>query len=471
MTAATGLQATVDVAHEAGAERIGPRTDGADLCVDIGRPLRVALLVGREPEIVAAAEATALRSCVDIVQVLSTGERSSLIERAAALRDARPDAVLVLSDPGDAGGMVELIEALRLGCEGRATPPILLAATDESTRRRIAASAGSLPVEAMPSPNAPRVRDAIVSRLRGLRRTGGDTVLRDEAIEGAARALAAARTRSTLVIDVSGGSTSLALATPDGAVTAVHSRLGVGAGADRIVARGGLERVRRWIPRPIDGPALLERIFNRARWPDALPSSVLTLSLEMSLAREAIAQLLRDAERAGVAVASLRDAEAVAATGHLARFPRAAQTVLVIADALGPDGTQLISRERLDALVAAGAIASRAATDVSAATVALALVVTHLPTRSASVTVTDATGETVERVARGAFFLMPTTGPVTVGKRSGSGGASAETLQLGVVIDARGRPLELPPRDAERLPTIARWYSALAALPFEGGPL
>ena len=40
-----------------------------------------------------------------------------------------------------------------------------------------------------------------------------------------------------------------------------------------------------------------------------------------------------------------------------------------------------------------------------------------------------------------------------------------------VIVDARGRPLELPPRDAERLPAIARWYSALAALPIEGGTL
>ncbi len=32
---------------------------------------------------------------------------------------------------------------------------------------------------------------------------------------------------------------------------------------------------------------------------------------------------------------------------------------------------------------------------------------------------------------------------------------------LGVIIDARGRPLVLPPRDAERIPTLVRWFAAL----------
>jgi hypothetical protein len=43
----------------------------------------------------------------------------------------------------------------------------------------------------------------------------------------------------------------------------------------------------------------------------------------------------------------------------------------------------------------------------------------------------------------------------------------AEHLELGVVIDARGPPRSRPPRDAERIPTLARWNSALDVLPAE----
>ena len=468
---ATGLAATVDVAHESGSTRIGPRADAADLRVTMGEPLRLAILVGREPANVSAAHAVALGANADLVLTLTTAGPGNLIDRATALREARPSAVLVVADKGDADGMIELIEALRLCCAGGDETPLVLVSAHEKARARIGAAAGGLPTEAIPVPTTRSAREAIVARLRALRRGAGDIVLRDEAIEAAARSLTLATGRAALVLDVSGASTSLALAQPDGSLTAAHSRFGVGSGADRVVARSGLDRVRRWMPRPIDAPALLERVFNRARWPDAVAPSVLTLALEMSLAREALAHLLRDADRAGFDMAALASARWIVATGQLADLPRAAQTALVVIDALLPGGTKLISRERPDALVVAGAIATRSPTDVAGMTEDLALVTTLSPKRATSLTVTDDTGRIEEKVVRGAFFLMPTSGGVQVEFSGLKTRETAGPLALGVIIDARGRPLELPQRDAERVPTIARWYSAVACLPIDEGTL
>jgi hypothetical protein len=466
---ATGQRATVDVAHESGSIRVGPREDAADLRVTMGEPLRLAILVGREPANVSAAHAVALGANADVVLALTSAGAGTVIDRASALREARPTAVLVVADRGDAEGAIELVEALRLCCAGGDETPLVLVSADDKARARIAAAAGALRIEAIPAPTTRSAREAIVTRLRALRRGGGDIVLRDEAIEAAARSLTLATGRSALVLDVSGASTSLALVQPDGSLTAAHSRLGVGSGADRVVARSGLDRVRRWMPRPIDAPALLERVFNRARWPDAVATSVLTLALEMSLAREALAHLLRDAERAGLDMAALASARWIVATGQLADFPRAAQTALVIVDALLPQGTKLISRERPDALVVAGAIATRSATDVAGMTEDLALVTTLSPNRATSLTVTDDTGTIEEKVARGSFFLMPTSGAVQIAFPASTARETAGPLALGVIVDARGRPLELPQRDAERLPTIARWYSAIACLPIDEG--
>jgi hypothetical protein len=301
-----------------------------------------------------------------------------------------------------------------------------------------------------------------------MRRPAGDIVLRDEAVEAAARAVAAADLRDTLVLDVSGASTSLALATPAGAVIALHSHLGVGVNADRVVPRAGLDRVRRWVPRAVDGPALLERVFNRARWPDAVPATTLTLALEMALSRESIAHTLRDAERSGISVAPFRSAGSIICTGRIARFPRAAQCAIVAIDALETTGTTRIARELPDALVAAGAIASRGPADVAGRTELIAIATSLWPRRPTTITVTDGTGTIEQRVTRGAFVLMPTRGRVDVRIAGSSDRASAESLALGVIIDARGRPLELPQRDAERLPALARWHSALTALSSEG---
>jgi hypothetical protein len=35
--------------------------------------------------------------------------------------------------------------------------------------------------------------------------------------------------------------------------------------------------------------------------------------------------------------------------------------------------------------------------------------------------------------------------------------------ELGLLIDARGRPLSLPERDGERIPAVTRWHTALQA--------
>ncbi|MEK7863026.1 MAG: hypothetical protein AAB295_07160, partial [Chloroflexota bacterium] len=246
---------------------------------------------------------------------------------------------------------------------------------------------------------------------------------------------------------------------------AIHAHVGVGANADRVVKGGGLDRVRRWMPRAVDGPALLERVFNRARWPDAVAASPSTLALEMALARECLRRLVAEATRAELSLGAVRSAPLIVCTGDLARFPRSAQTVLVVIDALGPETTQVVARELPDALIAAGAIASRSAADVMAATLPLAIVATLWPRRSATVRVSDASGAVEQRVARGAFLLVPTTGAVELSVEGAADAVTAADLALGVVIDARGRPLELPPRDTERLPAVGRWATALDAFP------
>src|SRR5258706_276519 len=186
---------------------------------------------------------------------------------------------------------------------------------------------------AIRSVRTPAGREALVARLRAVRRRAqGDVVLRDEALEAAARAMAVEAKADVVLLDVTGGATSVIHARPDGIVLGIHERLGVGAAADRVVARAGLDRVRRWIPRAVEAPALLERVFNRARWPDAIPASVLALSLEMALAREAIANVLADAERAGMALEAAWAAPLVVLTGRLAQLPRAAQSLIVAMD-------------------------------------------------------------------------------------------------------------------------------------------
>jgi hypothetical protein len=455
VTTSTELAASVEIAHV--------------LRVIPGDEVRVAALLGRDPRLGRAVAFGALAGGASLVGLVGTHDGRSFVERAELLRDARPDLIVALApDRRDVDGVVDLAEALRFGCEHQRPLPHILVAAHERVRDRLAAACPANTIEALPDLRTAAGRDALVARLRAVRRRAqGDVVLRDEALEAAARAMAADAKADVVLLDVTGGSTSVIHARPDGVVLGIHERLGVGAAADRVVARAGLDRVRRWIPRAVEAPALLERVFNRARWPDAIPASVLALSLEMALAREAIAHALTDAERAGVALEGPWTAPLLVLTGRLADLPRPAQSLLVAIDAFGPTGPTLVSRAPGETLVAAGALAARGRVATMPTADPIAIVAEMWPRRSSTVRVTDANGVTEERVARGSFLLVPTKGAVEIVMPGTTVRPSAQHLGLGVVIDARGRPLALPPRDAERIPTLHRWYGALGVLPAE----
>ncbi|HKY49656.1 MAG TPA: glutamate mutase L, partial [Candidatus Limnocylindria bacterium] len=349
----------------------------------------------------------------------------------------------------------------------RPLPPIIVSG-DTRVRERLTAVCRAHAIEALPDIRIASGREALTARLRALRRSAqSDVVLRDEALEAAARAMSAEAKADVVLLDVTGGATSVIHARPDGVVLGVHERLGVGAAADRVVARAGLDRVRRWIPRAVEAPLLLERVYNRARWPDAIPASVLALTLEMALAREAIAHALADAEHAGASLDAAFEAPLLVLTGRLAQLPRAAQSLLVAIDVFGATGPTLVSRAPGDALVAAGALAARGRVALLPTIDALAIVAEMWPRRSATVKISDANGVMQERVGRGSFLLVPTRGRVEIVMPGLKVRPRAEDLELGVVIDARGRPLALPPRDAERIPTLSRWHAALKVLPAE----
>jgi len=470
VTTSTELVASVEIAHEARTERVSSgAVDGPVLRVIPGDAVRVAALLGRDPQLARAMAFGALAGGASLVGLLGTHDGRSFVERAELLRDAHPDLIVALaSDRRDVDGIVDLAEALRFGCADQHPLPHILVAADERVRDRIAAACPANTIEALPDVRMPAGREALVARLRAVRRRAqGDVVLRDEALEAAARAMAVEAKADVVVLDVTGGATSVIHARPDGVVLGIHERLGVGAAADRVVARAGLDRVRRWIPRAVEAPALLERVFNRARWPDAIPASVLALSLEMALAREAIAHALADAERAGASLEPAWAAPLIVLTGRLAQLPRAAQSLLVAIDVFGATGPTLISRAPSDALVAAGALAARGRVATLPTIDAIAIVAEMWPRRSAVVRVKDENGVVEERVARGSFLLVPTKGVVEIELPRTTVRPRAEHLELGVVIDARGRPLTLPPRDAERIPTLARWNAALDVLPAE----
>jgi len=433
-----------------------------------GRPLRVATLASHPGSMERATLRALLAAGVEIVIGMGAGDARSFGERAQALRDARPDVVVIaLADRGETDHLALLAEALRFGCAAqRPAPRIVIASGDDGAIGRATALTTLFETEVVPDLRTDDGRRRLVTRLRALGRGSG--VLRDEALEILARRIAEVRRSSALVVDLTGASTSLVRAEPLAPLLAAHARpLGIGHGADHVVARAGLERVRRWIPWTVDQPTLLERVFNRARWPDAVPTDRESLALEIALAHEALAHTVADASAAGIG-ALLRSAATILLTGRLAALPGVENAVLIAIDALEPTEPASIARDDGDVLLAiAGAVASEdhepLDRKIREGVIPSAAVLPVTTSRRSLVRITSAGSTREERVDRGAFFVVPVGDQVEV---SGPGVTRARIASgpLGLVIDARPRPLSLPVRDAERVPAVSRWYETLGVL-------
>jgi hypothetical protein len=410
--------------------------------VTLGRPLRVALVYGREEASRRAVAHLALAAGAEVVTRVRATDPRSFVEAAQALRDARPDVVVIQGGLKDQGALAELLEALRLGCGAQRPMPRIFGLVDTGVAHALRLHADPFEFERFAAVSE------MVEALRDVRRAGdGDIVLRDALIEDGARALATTNGTAALAVDVTERSTSLVLARPDGRVEAAHFvPLGLGMGADHVVVRASLDKVRRWLPWPIDAPALLERVFNRPRRPGDLATTEAAVLLEMALAREAIAHALRDAADAGLDVAAMRSAPAMLVTGRVASLPKSGQSLLVLVDGLEPTAVSTVFREPDEGR------AER-----------IAMVVSVMPRRSAKIRIVRASGRSVARVNPGSFGLVEIGEDVEVAVNGSGVRGHGRSGELGVLIDARGRPLALPERDGERIPAVARWHAALRA--------
>src|SRR6266550_3385408 len=179
--------------------------------VALGRPLRVALVHGREEASRLAVVHLAVASGAEIVARVRATDPRSFVEAAQALRDAKPDVVVIHGGAKDERALAELLEALRLGCGAQRPMPRIFGLVDMGVAHALRLRASPFEFERFAAPSE------MVEGLRDLRRAGDrDVVLRDALIEDGARSLATTNATKALAVDVTERSTSLVLAHPDG---------------------------------------------------------------------------------------------------------------------------------------------------------------------------------------------------------------------------------------------------------------
>jgi len=287
-------------------------------------------------------------------------------------------------------------------------------------------------------------------------------------------------------VDVGGDATSLFSVLDGRFRPLVRSGLGVGTGTLGVWQEAGHRSIARWLPYELGPTDLRNRLENKRLRPATIPQTREDVLLELALAREALRLVVTEAGLHGVKADIL-----IASGGGLIHAAHYGQTVLVLLDALQPVAVSRLWLDKLSLLPQMGALATLEPMAAGQATVRDALLplgtlicpvtrrgqvaagreskialrfrIAYAQGGSLDVEVPYGTLEVIPlppgqqatldlRPARGFDIGL---GPGRAGKIDVDGGV------VGLVVDARGRPLALPADEVARREKIREWLLAV----------
>jgi len=293
----------------------------------------------------------------------------------------------------------------------------------------------------------------------------------------------------------------------------VSANLGMSYSVSNVVAEAGLEGVLRWLPFACDAGALRDGVKNKMIRPTTIPQTLRELVVEQGLAREALAlafaqhrslvtglkgtQRQRDIAEAfaQAGAESLIDMQSldllVGSGGVLSHAPRRAQAMMMLIDAFQPEGVTELAVDSIFMMPHLGVLSQvneRAAVEVFTrdCLVRLGTCIAASPggraggrcmsyrisiPGAAAVEGELAFGEVIRVRAsqqdRVEVEIVPARG-IDVG--AGKSNRLVRTCrggEVGIVLDARGRPIRFASDPAQRREQAARWLRALDVYPRE----
>lgn len=296
------------------------------------------------------------------------------------------------------------------------------------------------------------------------------------------------------VVGMDLGSTSTSLAARAGDLFSLTTRadLGIGFSAGTALEQVPLEHVVRWLPFEIEPTDARDILLNKSLHPASVPQTRQDLLLEYALGREIMRQIVAQARPGWLRgghhmLAHTPQWDLIVGVGRtLTRTPHPGYAALLLLDALEPVGVSQIALDAGGIATGLGAIA--AVQPLAAAEVVehdaflnLGTVVAPLGTaRPGEVALRvkvcyDDGREVQQEVMYGSIALIPLAAgaratlelhptrrfDMGLGEPGRGVTAEAEGGILGLIIDARGRPLVLPAKDEDRRRLVREWMECL----------
>ena len=286
----------------------------------------------------------------------------------------------------------------------------------------------------------------------------------------------------------------------------VSANLGMSYSISNVLAEAGMENVLRWVPFDIDVSDLGNRIKNKMIRPTTIPQALEELIIEGAIAREAlrlafdqhkqlavelrgvqqqrtISEAFSQSETGATLVDMLSLDLIVGSGGVLSHAPRRNQAMLMMIDAFQPEGVTHLAVDSIFMMPQLGVLAQ--VNEAAATQVFERDCLIHLGTCIAPVGVASPgdlgvtiSGDLTETVPFGELRLYP----LGVGEKArvtiqperrldmGAGRgqpveAEVEGGVVGLVVDTRGRPLEVSNASTERVASLKKWFEALDVYP------
>jgi len=486
-------------------------------------PLARTLLVGLMPGVSVESARRLAASCyLDVAGELGLMDRRREDEKLDTIVQAKPDLVLLVggTDGGATHSVLRLVDLVGagLGLLPDPEPPRVVYAGNQRLAADVTARLG----ERFPVTVVPNIRPAIEqeelaaarqrlsdvihdlrsSRISGFEElrqwSGGNLMNTADAFGRIIRYLSQVYdpAKGVLGIDLGASHTTIAAGFGGDLHLLVRSDLGQGSALPGLLRHSTLLDIQRWLPIEVSEARLRDYIFNKALHPGIVPIGMEELHLEYALARQ-VARTALELARAdwplGKDAAShplLPPMEPILASGGvLARAPRPGYSALALLDALQPTGIATLVLDPYNLTpglgVAGGPLpmATVQALD-SGSFVSLGTVVAPVgrgrPGRPVlRLRLERERGETSEGEVRygqlsvlplkqgdfGKLTLRPERGfDVGFGAPGRAGAVRVAGGAVGLIIDARGRPLQ-GPRDSGRAHDLnQKWLWDIGAL-------
>jgi len=493
----------------------GSGVDVVAATISAGPPLRAVLVGLLEDVSLESARRLASTTYVRVVETLSLNDRRKTENRIDAILRLRPDLVLITggTDGGASQSVLKLLESVGLANywlpqENRFE---VLYAGNQKLEDEVKATfqrIGPLHIAPNVQPElgvqqyqgaqiqlADILRTIRSRQLVGVKEldnwSGGGLLPTASSFGRVIRFLTRIydSAKGVLGVDIGASATTLAAGFAGELIQAVYPHLGLGHGATGILHQATVSEIKRWLHLDLSDDDIRQYIYNKALYPSSLPETQEDLAIEQVMARLAMRLALRDispgfpAHSFRYGPALLPWFEPIVATGSvLTRAPNFGQSALMLLDGLQPTGitTLVLDQNHISpALGVSAAVNPILAVQVLESNTFqnLGTIISPLgnakpgtPVLRVRMTL-DGSSETAVEVKQGSIQVLQ----IPQGQEAqlsftplqrydiGMGGAGrggrlrVRGGALGVIIDARGRPISLPPDPVRRRELISKW--------------